>query len=86
MIILSKLSPACMIFIYIYIFFLSFTGPLTLTVDSDLHGPDVWAGDVVRGNAFIGSRLLFGDGFQLHVLPFRHKFVSACRKDTNNAK
>lgn len=60
--------------------------PLTLTIDSDLHGPDIWAWDVVGGDAFIGSRLLFGDGFQLHVLPFRHKFVSACRKKKNNAE
>lgn len=80
LIIISNLLPECKIFFFLDFFKPSF--PLALTVDGDLHCPDIWAGDIVGGDAFIWSRLLFGDGFQLHVLSFCHKFVSACREKT----
>lgn len=51
---------------------------VALTVDRDLHCPDIGAWDVIRSNAFIRSWLLFGDGCQFQMFPLRHKFMSAC--------
>lgn len=51
---------------------------LALTVDCDLHRPDIRARYVIRSDAFIRSRLLLGDGCQLQMFPLNHKFMSAC--------
>lgn len=50
---------------------------LALTVDGDLHCPDIGVRDVIRSDAFIRSRLLFGDGFQLHVFSLCHEFMNS---------
>lgn len=55
---------------------------LALTVDSDLHCPDIRAWDVIRSNAFIWSWLLFGDGCQFQVLALHHKSVGSCGEKT----
>lgn len=53
---------------------------LALTVDGDLYYPDIRAGDVIRRNALVWSRLLFGDGCQFQVLSFCHKLLYACKR------